>query len=214
MVLTRDVRRFVTSGAYRPVADMVPGLQTVDAVSADGTVEKQIEDACVLVLYRHFLFLLCALSLDIITTTRILAEGQKLLVLSNSIDTDSRMILQDEQYLVNSNGKHNNLVHSPALVASLDAFHSKQSRSWFASGISPFTAFKFTRPPSLLASTERTPCPKCRKPCSLYCSACLVPTLPEELQIPEVKLPLHVDMLVRQYRFAEEAVFNCCVHCR
>jgi hypothetical protein len=148
-------------------------------------------------LLQRLLWALCRTKLTAIQTAHLLREGMQLCKLSLNLDKDSRILMNEEPYLLSSSDAASlpdNVAPSAALTASCAAFHAKQSRSWFSSGVSPFANYHFSKPPAALKEAQRIPCPRCRRPCSLYCAFCLVTTLPEHLRIPEVRLPLQVDM--------------------
>lgn len=204
MVLVRDLQRFITSGCHRPMSFLLPAgaaapTLTTAAATPDTEAHTEImnrlaqDDAdgtTFRFLLKRMLHLLCGIDLSPSDLSHVIDEGGRLLALSLQVDTDTREIFHAESYELGAD----NLVPSPAFTASLSAFRSKQARSWFTSGVSPFEHFQFTRPPKSLQQAKRQPCPKCYKPSSLYCPFCMVPTLPPEMQIPEVQLPLKVDM--------------------
>jgi hypothetical protein len=213
LVIVRDLQRFIITGANRGIDEATVQTAKANAASSSAPAAASSSSAAVApvdhanddlsalsleALMQRLVLRLCGIVLDDAQTAKLLREGLQLAILSLQLDKESRTILNEEAYLLAPGV--DNLAPSAALSAAKAAFHDKQARSWFSSGVSPFAHFNFSRPPAALAEATRVPCPQCRRPASLYCPFCLLPTLPPELQIPPVRLPMQVDMSV--YFFA------------
>jgi len=125
-------------------------------------------------------------------------EGSAMAAMSLQLDKDSRALFNEEPYVLpaaDATVMPDNVTLSAAVNAARATFHARQARSWFGEGKSPFADFNFSKPPTNLSQARRVPCSQCSRPASLYCAFCLVPTLPKELQIRPVKLPVQVDII-------------------
>lgn len=209
LVMVRDLQRFISSGgnsgndeatilaAKSAAASSAAGAAASSSSSAIATAasassdEEDLSGLSLAQLLTRLVHRLCCIDLQPEGVAQLLAEGPKLAVLSLQIDKDTRLILNEEPYVLGAD----NLAPSAAFTTSSQAFHAKQSRSWFSSGVSPFASFQFTRDPKQLGDAERVPCRRCQKPSSLYCPFCLLPTLPPSLAIPPVHLPMSVDII-------------------
>ena len=220
LVIVRDLQRFIITGANRGIDEATAQTAKANAASpvkasaassapaaassssavvapVDHANDDDLSALSLEALMQRLVLRLCGIVLDDAQTAKLLREGLQLAILSLQLDKESRTILNEEAYLLAPGV--DNLAPSAALSAAKAAFHDKQARSWFSSGVSPFAHFNFSRPPAALAEATRVPCPQCRRPASLYCPFCLLPTLPPELQIPPVRLPMQVDMSVTQF---------------
>ena len=201
LVMVRDLQRFIASGgnsgqdeatilAAKSAATSSASAANAAAASSSST-EEDLSGLSLAQLLVRLVHRLCCIDLSPAGVAQMLAEGPKLAVLSLQIDKDTRLILNEEPYVLGAD----NLKPSAAFTTSSQAFHAKQSRSWFSSGVSPFAHFQFTRDPKKLREAERVPCSRCGKPSSLYCPFCLLPTLSPSLAIPSLQLPMHVDII-------------------
>ena len=206
LVIVRDLQRFISSGANcghdestALAAKANTGAAAAAAASAFATsispssAEDDLSTLSLAALLHRLVRRVCCIDLSAASVAQMLLDGPRLATLSLQVDKETRVILNEEPYDLSPGV--DNLAPSAAFTQSSQAFHAKQSRSWFASGVSPFAHFQFTRPPAGLGEAERVLCPQCQKPSALYCPYCLLPTLPPALQIPPVRLPMHVDII-------------------
>lgn len=128
---------------------------------------------------------------DVKAAEHAIREVPALAAVCAHVDAKSRPVFMSEPYLPG----RDNTEPGQAFRDSVARFLESETRSWFVEGKDPFADYRFSMDPRKVAALPRIVCPSCKRKVHVYCPMCVRFVLPEGVTLPEVPLPVNIDIV-------------------